>query len=129
MQISLVVTIFIIFVIIGKKDEEVEDHLDLVDLETEVEIEVSVVIEVGGLVIVVEMTEEMIAEEEVEETFLAVTEEEEVEDLVDEEEVVAVGNATTVTKKDISQENVPKETDEIVEDDKENDTASVQEQI
>jgi len=102
--------------------------LDLVDLETEVEIEVSVVKEVGGLVIVVEMTEEMIAEE-VEEIFLAVTEEEEVEDLVDEEEVVAAGNATTVTKKDISQENVPKETDEIVEDDKENDTASVQEQI
>ena len=103
--------------------------MDLVDLETEVEIEVSVVKEVGGLVIVVEMTEEMIAEEEVEETFLAVTEEEEVEDLVDEEEVVAVGNATIVTKKDISQENVPKETDEIVEDDKENDTASVKEQI
>ena len=102
--------------------------MDLVDLETEVEIEVSVVKEVGGLVIVVEMTEEMIAEEEVEET-LAVTEEEEVEDSVDVEEVVAAGNATTVTKKDIWQENVPKETDEIVEDDEWIDKAIVQEQI
>jgi len=92
--------------------------LDLVDLVTEAEVEVSVM--AGGvvLVIVAEMTEEMIVEEVVEVIGEMVNAEEEVVVLEEEEAEEATGLATTATKKDIWQENVQKETEEIEEDDR-----------
>ena len=74
----------------------------------------------GGvvLVIVAEMTEEMIVEEVVEVIGEMVNAEEEVVVLEEEEEGEATGHATTATKKDIWRENVQKETEEIEEDDR-----------
>jgi len=115
-----------IFSILGRKGEEGVDLLVVVDLlETEVEVE--------ALAIVVGMIEETIEEGEVvevastatgvdtwREIVLMKTAEEKEEVVSEEEEVEAVAAelATIVTKKDIWQENVPKKTAGIVEDDR-----------
>ena len=86
-------------------DEEVED------LETEEDVVGSEEIGEVASVIVVGMIEEMVD--------VMVTVEEEVAVLEDEEvEVAAVELVTTATMRDIWQETVPKETEEIEEDDR-----------
>ena len=85
-------------------DEEVED------LETEEDVVGLEEIEEVASVIVVGMIEEMVD--------VMVTVEEEVAVSEDEEAVAAVVHVITATMRDIWQETVPKETEEIEEDDR-----------